>query len=72
MAVSFWLKLALDISWSWIALSVIRAIVLPPGSYWVYVNRVMQALFSAGLILLAEKLFLQFGGFICGFLFGQS
>ncbi|KAJ1307021.1 hypothetical protein OPQ81_008000 [Rhizoctonia solani] len=60
MAVSFWLKLALDISWSWIALSVIRAIVKPPGDYWVYVNRVMQALFSAGIILLAEKLFLQF------------
>ncbi|CUA74641.1 Mechanosensitive ion channel protein 9 [Rhizoctonia solani] len=60
MAVSFWLKLALDISWSWIALSVIRAIVKPPGNYWVYVNRVMQALFSAGIILLVEKLFLQF------------
>ncbi|KAG9085573.1 hypothetical protein FS749_004321 [Ceratobasidium sp. UAMH 11750] len=60
MAVSFWLKLALDISWAWIALSVIRAVVVPPGSYWVYVNRVMQALFSAGLILLVEKLFLQF------------
>ncbi|KAG9097041.1 hypothetical protein FRC07_010843, partial [Ceratobasidium sp. 392] len=60
MAVSLWLKLALDISWSWIALSVIRAIVLPPGSYWVYVNRVMQALFSAGIIILVEKLFLQF------------
>ncbi|CAE6428030.1 unnamed protein product [Rhizoctonia solani] len=60
MAVSFWLKLALDISWSWIALSVIRAVVKPPGSYWVYVNRVMQALFSAGIILLIEKLFLQF------------
>ncbi|QRV74331.1 transporter, small conductance mechanosensitive ion channel (MscS) family protein [Ceratobasidium sp. AG-Ba] len=60
MAVSFWLKLALDISWAWIALSVIRAIVVPPGSYWVYVNRVMQALFSAGIILLVEKLFLQF------------
>ncbi|CCO37443.1 hypothetical protein BN14_11599 [Rhizoctonia solani AG-1 IB] len=61
MAVSFWLKLALDISWSWIALSVIRAIVKPPGSYWVYVNRVMQALFAAGIIMLVEKLFLQFG-----------
>ncbi|CAE6403951.1 unnamed protein product [Rhizoctonia solani] len=60
MAVSFWLKLALDISWSWIALSVIRAIVKPPGSYWIYVNRVMQALFSAGIIMLVEKLFLQF------------
>ncbi|KAG8741314.1 hypothetical protein FRC10_003018 [Ceratobasidium sp. 414] len=61
MAVSFWLKLALDISWAWIALSVIRAIILPPGSYWVYVNRAMQALFSAGIIILVEKLFLQFG-----------
>ncbi|KAG8692515.1 hypothetical protein FRC09_011152, partial [Ceratobasidium sp. 395] len=60
MAVSFWLKLALDISWAWIALSVIRVVVPPPGSYWVYVNRVMQALFAAGIILLVEKLFLQF------------
>ncbi|KAF8597680.1 hypothetical protein BDV93DRAFT_610282 [Ceratobasidium sp. AG-I] len=60
MAVSFWLKLALDISWSWIALSVIRVIVKPPGTYWTIINRVMQALFSAGIILLVEKLFLQF------------
>ena len=39
MAVSFWLKLALDISWLWIALGVIRAQVRPPGHYWLYVNR---------------------------------
>ncbi|KAJ7583391.1 Mechanosensitive ion channel-domain-containing protein [Mycena floridula] len=60
MAVSAWLKLALDISWAWISLSVIRAIYHPPGSYWTIVNRVMQALFSAGIILLIEKLFLHF------------
>ncbi|KDQ19570.1 hypothetical protein BOTBODRAFT_126457 [Botryobasidium botryosum FD-172 SS1] len=60
MAVSLWLKLALDVSWSWVTLSVIRSILDPPGVYWKYVNRVMQALFSAGLILLVEKIFLQF------------
>lgn len=42
LAVSAWLKLALDISWAWVALSVITAIYKPPGSYWVIINRVMQ------------------------------
>lgn len=42
MAVSGWLKLALDISWAWIALSVLRTIYKPDGSYWYIVNRVMQ------------------------------
>ncbi|KAL0574611.1 hypothetical protein V5O48_007361, partial [Marasmius crinis-equi] len=60
LAVAPWLKLALDISWAWIALSVLRSVYKPPGSYWVIVNRVMQALFTAGIILLVEKLFLQF------------
>ncbi|KAG6903175.1 hypothetical protein C0995_002718 [Termitomyces sp. Mi166 len=60
MAVSGWLKLALDISWAWISLSVIRTIDHPPGSYWVIVNRVMQAMFASSIILLAEKLFLHF------------
>ncbi|KAF9269000.1 hypothetical protein L218DRAFT_916497 [Marasmius fiardii PR-910] len=60
LAVSPWLKLALDISWAWIALSVLRSVYKPPGSYWKIVNRVMQALFSAGIIFLVEKLFLQF------------
>ena len=55
-----WLKLALDISWAWIALSVLRSVYKPPGTYWVIVNRVMQALFTAGIIFLVEKLFLQF------------
>ena len=41
-AVSGWLKLAMDITWMWIALSVIRATYKPPGGYWVIVNRVMQ------------------------------
>lgn len=59
-AVSGWLKLCLDVSWSWIALSVLRAALHPPGSYWIIINRVMQALFSASLILLVEKLFLHF------------
>ena len=42
MAVSNWLKLALDISWTWIALSVLREIYNPDGNYWYIVNRVMQ------------------------------
>ncbi|THU99162.1 hypothetical protein K435DRAFT_828267 [Dendrothele bispora CBS 962.96] len=60
LAVSGWLKLALDISWAWIGLSVLRSVYHPPGNYWVIVNRVMQALFSAGIIFLVEKTFLQF------------
>ncbi|KAG2156193.1 Mechanosensitive ion channel-domain-containing protein [Suillus clintonianus] len=60
LAVSAWLKLALDISWAWIALSAITAFYQPPGAYWVIINRVMQALFSAGIILFVEKLFLRF------------
>lgn len=42
LAVSAWLKLILDVSWAWIALSVIRTYYDPPGSYWVIINRVMQ------------------------------
>ncbi|KII85753.1 hypothetical protein PLICRDRAFT_44145 [Plicaturopsis crispa FD-325 SS-3] len=60
LAVSGWLKLLLDVVWAWIALSVLRAFYKPAGSYWVIVNRVVQALFSASLILLAEKLFLRY------------
>lgn len=60
MAVTGWLKLCLDISWMWITLSVLRAVLNPPGKYWTIVNRVMQALFSASIILLVEKIFLQF------------
>ena len=44
----------------WIALSVIRATYKPPGSYWVIINRVVQALFSGGLLVLAEKAFLRY------------
>jgi hypothetical protein len=43
LAVKGWLKMVLDISWCWIALAVLRPIYKPPGSYWVIVNRVMQA-----------------------------
>ncbi|KAL4076108.1 Mechanosensitive ion channel-domain-containing protein [Scleroderma citrinum] len=60
LAVSAWLKLLLDISWAWIALSVARAICNPQGSYWVIINRIMQALFSAAVILFVEKLLLRF------------
>ncbi len=54
------MKLILDISWAWIALSVVRAVYKPAGNYWVTINRIMQALFAAGIIILAEKVFLQF------------
>ncbi|KAG1840078.1 Mechanosensitive ion channel-domain-containing protein [Suillus subalutaceus] len=60
LAVSAWLKLILDISWAWIALSAITAFYKPPGAYWVVINRVMQTLFTAGIILFVEKLFLRF------------
>ncbi|KAK7061127.1 hypothetical protein VNI00_000863 [Paramarasmius palmivorus] len=60
LAVSAWLKLALSISWAWIALGVLRSFYHPPGNYWPIINRVMQALFSAGIIFLVEKIFLQF------------
>ncbi|KAL1717219.1 Mechanosensitive ion channel-domain-containing protein [Schizophyllum commune] len=60
LAISPWLKLLLDVSWMWIALSVIRAVHHPQGNYWYIVNRVMQALFSAAIIMLAEKTFLNF------------
>lgn len=60
MAVTAWIKLVLDIAWAWISLSVIRASYQPPSSYWIIINRAMQAMFASGMILFAEKLFLQF------------
>ncbi|KAK0470035.1 Mechanosensitive ion channel-domain-containing protein [Desarmillaria tabescens] len=60
LAVQGWVKLTFDISWAWIALSVIRTVYKPAGNYWVIINRIMQALFAAGIIILAEKVFLQF------------
>ncbi|KAG8959884.1 hypothetical protein FRC05_007222 [Tulasnella sp. 425] len=59
MAVSFWLKLALDVSGMWVALSLIRKILHPPGRYWTVINQVMQAIFVAAIILLAEKVFVR-------------
>ncbi|KAJ7504553.1 Mechanosensitive ion channel-domain-containing protein [Mycena galericulata] len=59
LAVKSWLKLLLDVVWAWISLSVIRTVYKPPGSYWVIVNRVMQALFSCAIILFFEKVFLR-------------
>lgn len=50
----------MDVSAAWIALSVICAVYHPSGRYWVIINRVMQALFSASILLLAEKIFLQY------------
>lgn len=49
MAVKTWLKLALDISWAWITLSVLRTVYNPFGTYWVIVNRFMQASNLSGL-----------------------
>jgi len=46
MAVKSWLKLALDISWAWISLSIIRAVYQPSQDYWVILNRMMQVGFS--------------------------
>lgn len=59
MAVSFWLKLAFDVSAAWVSLSLIRHIIDPPGRYWVVVNRVVQACFGTAIVLLAEKLFVR-------------
>lgn len=59
MAISFWLKLALDVSGMWVALSLIRKILSPPGRYWTTINEIMQALFSAAIILLVEKIFVR-------------
>ncbi|KIY66418.1 hypothetical protein CYLTODRAFT_423451 [Cylindrobasidium torrendii FP15055 ss-10] len=59
VAVSGWLKLVLDVSWSWIALGIIRTILKPEQSYWVTLNRVLQAFFGCSVLLLAEKLALH-------------
>ncbi|KXN90176.1 hypothetical protein AN958_04666 [Leucoagaricus sp. SymC.cos] len=60
MAVTGWIGLVLDVAWAWISLSVLRTVYHPPGSYWVIINRVMQAMFAAAMILFAEKFFLHF------------
>ncbi|KAF8527279.1 Mechanosensitive ion channel-domain-containing protein [Gautieria morchelliformis] len=60
MAVSLWLKIAADVAACWITLSVTRGVLNPPGSYWIYVNRAVSVLFAASMILLAEKVLLQF------------
>ncbi|KAH9935899.1 Mechanosensitive ion channel-domain-containing protein [Epithele typhae] len=59
-AIRGWLKLALDVAWLWISLSVIRALLNPPGSYWTIVNRVVQALFALAMLVLVEKIFLRY------------
>ncbi|KAF8315392.1 hypothetical protein DL93DRAFT_2057318 [Clavulina sp. PMI_390] len=60
MAVSTSLTIALSSVWLWIALSGVRAQIQPPGTYWLYVNRVVSALFAAGMLFFAEKLILRF------------
>ena len=42
MAVKAWLKLLLDTAWALIALSILRAVYRPSGSYWTIISRVMQ------------------------------
>ncbi|KIY52928.1 hypothetical protein FISHEDRAFT_63582 [Fistulina hepatica ATCC 64428] len=59
-AVSGWLKLALDVAWTWIALSVVRGIEKPVGDYQYIFNHVMQALFASSIIIFVEKLFLHY------------
>jgi hypothetical protein len=51
MAVSTWIKLALNISWGWITLGLIRTIVKPPGTYWVTVDRVVQVRVVYGVLV---------------------
>ncbi|KIJ55555.1 hypothetical protein M422DRAFT_57924 [Sphaerobolus stellatus SS14] len=60
LAVTFWLKVALDSAALWITLSVVRGILKPPGSYWAYVNRASATIFVVCLIHFAEKCFLRF------------
>ncbi|KAF7977593.1 hypothetical protein HWV62_3192 [Athelia sp. TMB] len=60
LAVSAWLKLFIDVSCAWIALGVLVQFYKPQGSYWYIINRVMQALFTASILFLVEKLFLRF------------
>lgn len=59
MALSLYTKLFACSAWTWITFSITRAAVKPTGSYWVYINRVLEAIFAALLVLLAEKLLLQ-------------
>lgn len=59
MAVSFWLKLVLDVSAAWIGLGIIRRILAPPGRYWNIIEEIMQALFASAILLLAEKVFVR-------------
>lgn len=42
MAVSWPLCLALDVGWLWLALTIVRDQMKPPGHYWVIVERVVS------------------------------
>lgn len=67
MATTVYTKLVLCISWGWISLGGVLAIEYTSGtnspdprpSYWVWVFRVIQALFGTSIILLVEKVALQ-------------
>ncbi|GJJ11352.1 hypothetical protein Clacol_005584 [Clathrus columnatus] len=59
-AIVAWLKFALYSSIFWIALSIMRAFLRPPGDYWIIINRVAGTLFAATMVLLIEKCFLHF------------
>ncbi|CDZ97984.1 Predicted mechanosensitive ion channel [Phaffia rhodozyma] len=59
LAVSTWVKIFVYSVDIWVTLSVTRAAISPSGSYWVYINRVAQAIFAASILLLTEKVLLQ-------------
>lgn len=42
MAIKLYFKIALDVVWTWVALSVIRLLYRPPGRYWQTLNQLMQ------------------------------
>ncbi|KAH6914178.1 Mechanosensitive ion channel-domain-containing protein [Coprinopsis sp. MPI-PUGE-AT-0042] len=60
MAIKLYFKIALDVVWTWVALSVIRLVYHPPGRYWRTINQLMQALFAAAMLLLLEKTILHY------------
>jgi hypothetical protein len=59
LAVSGWLKLALDVSWAWIALGVLRAFYKPNGNYWTIINSVMQVGVSVSCVRIYSNVIKQ-------------
>lgn len=56
MAVKSWLKLVLDITWAWVALSVLHAVYKPFGAYWTIVNRFMQVRCPFSLCIIRDSI----------------